>query len=71
MSAGKDGEGENCGVDGRKVPAGTVRDTGGEDDGGDGEDLDGRVDFPEHRRAEAAETRDDVDCRSANKQFRK
>ena len=48
MGAGKDGEGENGGVDGWEVVAGAVGDAGGEDDGGDGEDLDGRVDFSQH-----------------------
>src|SRR4051794_8744943 len=67
VGAGKHREDENYGVNGGQVVAGTVRNAGGEDDGGYGDNLNGRVDFTEHRRPETAETGDDVDGGSADK----
>ena len=66
VGAGKDGEGEDGAVESREIVAGAVRDAGREHDGCNSEDLDGGVDFAQHRGAEAAEAGDDVDCRCAD-----
>jgi len=66
MGAGKDGEREDGRVDGGEVVAGSVRKARREHDRADGEDLDGGVDFPQHRRPETTKSRDDVDGCGAN-----
>ena len=48
MGTREDGEGEDGGVDGGEIVAGAIGDAGGEDDSGDGEDLDVCVDLAEH-----------------------
>jgi len=61
MGAGEDGEGENGSVNRWEIVASAIRDAGGEDNGGDREDLDGRIDFPQHRGSKTAKARDNVD----------
>jgi len=66
VGARENGEGENGCVDGWQIVAGAVRDAGGEHDEADGEDLNGRVDFPKHRGPETTESGNDVDCSRAD-----
>ena len=66
VGAGKDGERENGRVYRGQVPAGALGNAGGEHDDADRSDLNGRVDFTQHRGAKAAKTGDDVDGRCAD-----
>ena len=61
VGAGEDGEGENDGVSGGEIVAGTVGKAGCEHYQDDGEDLDCSVDFSQHRRSKTTKAGDDVD----------